>query len=129
MASATSKKTEIHLTNVALSSLEELREDFRDFLATHQGSVWDKDSKEAVFVRNLCRKPDANYENTYQEFMETRDANIVANIILCLINQTGFLLRRQIKFLEKQFLEQGGIREQMTQARLNARRQKEKLKK
>src|ERR1043165_9250736 len=36
MASATSKETEIKLTNVARASLEELQIDYEDFLRTHQ---------------------------------------------------------------------------------------------
>ncbi|MDP1880824.1 MAG: four helix bundle protein, partial [Parachlamydiaceae bacterium] len=35
VASGTSKETEIKLTNVARASLEELLDDYRDFLRTH----------------------------------------------------------------------------------------------
>src|SRR5512141_2084340 len=51
MASATSKKTELKLTSVARSSLEELLGDCQDFLR-HRGLViWDKDSPQALAVR------------------------------------------------------------------------------
>jgi len=43
---------------------------------------------------------------------------VVANIAICLIHQTNYVLDQQIRRLEKDFLEQGGIRERMTQARL-----------
>lgn len=129
MASAASKETEIKLTNVALASLEELKEDYRDYIVTHQSSIWQKDSREAVFVRNLCRGENVNYENTYQQFIETRPANIAANILICVINQATFLLRKQIAAQEKQFLTQGGIREQMTQARLEVRKQQKDFEK
>jgi four helix bundle suffix protein len=55
MASGTSKETEIKLTNVARASLEELLEDYRDFLRTGGLRLWDKGSREAVFVRGLGR--------------------------------------------------------------------------
>ena len=54
MASGSSKETEIKLTNVARASLEELLEDYRDFLRTHRAEEWGKDSKEALFVRGLA---------------------------------------------------------------------------
>ena len=78
----------------------------------------------AVFVRNLCRGNDVNYENTDQELVESRDANTVANILICLICQTEYLLARQIAALEKKFLEQGGIRERMYSARRARRGEK-----
>ena len=53
MASGTSKESEIKLTNVTGASLEELLADYRDFLRTGGLRLWDKSSKEAVFVRRL----------------------------------------------------------------------------
>ena len=50
-ASGTSKETEIKLTNVARASLEELLEDYRDFLRVRGFPLWQKDSREAQFVR------------------------------------------------------------------------------
>ena len=45
-----------------------------------------------------------------------------ANIAICLIHQTNYLLDQQLKRLEHDFLKTGGLRERMTQARLQARR-------
>src|SRR6266513_326364 len=56
-ASGTSKETEIKLMNVARASLEELLVDYRDFLRVRDLRLWEKDSKEARFVRNLGKKP------------------------------------------------------------------------
>ena len=53
MASGTSTETEIKLTNVARASLEELLEDYHDYLRTGEFSSWDKNSKEATYVRKL----------------------------------------------------------------------------
>ncbi|GAB7028512.1 hypothetical protein JCM15764A_37610 [Geotalea toluenoxydans] len=47
---------------------------------------------------------------------------MVANIIICLIHQANFLLDKQLKFLEQAFLKEGGLRERMTRARIEARK-------
>lgn len=60
MASGTSKETEIKLTNVARASLEELLEDYRDYLRVRGAPLWDKDSREAIFVRKLGSGKDAS---------------------------------------------------------------------
>ncbi len=51
MAAATSKKTELKLTNVAKASLEELLLDYEDFLRQRRLPLWDKDLSEALAVR------------------------------------------------------------------------------
>ena len=121
-AALTSKETEIKLTNVGRASLEELLADYRDFLRTRDFQVWDKDSKEATYVRKLGRRVPQTYE-LYREFVETRPPDIVANIAICLIHQANYLIDQQLRRLEKDFLEQGGLRERMFQARLQHRRQ------
>jgi four helix bundle suffix protein len=119
-ASGTSKETELNLTNVARASLEELLEDYRDILRTSGQPLWDKNSKEALFVRRLGAKPDVSYES-YRSYVETRPAHIVANLLICLIHQTNYLLDQQIRRLEQDFLKEGGLRERMTRARLASR--------
>jgi len=119
-ASGTSKEMEIKLTNVARASLEELLIDYQDFLRVRDLRLWDKDSTEAKFVRTLGNKPQTTYE-IYREFCETRPAEVVANIALCLIHQTNYLLDQQIRRLQQDFVKEGGIRERMTRARLQYR--------
>jgi len=121
-ASGTSKEMEIKLTNVARASLEELLEDYRDYLRVRDLRMWDKDSKEAKYVRKLGSKPYTTYE-TYRTYVDTRSAEVVANIAICLIHQANYLLDQQIRRLEQDFLKEGGLRERMTKARLQAREQ------
>lgn len=121
-ASGTSRETELKLTNVARASLEELMLDYRDFLRVRDLPFWAKDSREALYVRRLGNRPGVTYE-TYREFCETRPAAVVANIALCLIHQTNYLLDQQIRRLEKDFVQQGGLRERMTRVRLAYRDQ------
>ena len=120
-ASGTSKETEIKLTNVARASLEELLEDYKDYIKNRKERIWEKDSKEALYVRRLAYTKDESYENTYEQFIETRDGVVCANIILCLIHQCNYLLDQQIRRLEEDFIKNGGLRERMYQARKNYR--------
>lgn len=121
MASATSKEMEIKLMNVARASLEELLEDYRDFLRTRGLALWDKNSRQALFVRKLGADKNASYE-TYRTYIESRPPEVVANIIICLIHQTNYLLDKLIRQLEQAFLKEGGLRERMTRARIEERR-------
>lgn len=124
-AALTSKESEIKLTNVGRASLEELLADYRDYLRVRDHEIWRKDSKQAQFVRRLGRKVPQSYE-PYREFVESRAPEVIANIAICLIHQTNYLLDRQLRRLEKDFLAGGGLRERMTRARLAQRNQPRK---
>lgn len=117
MASATSKETEIKLTNVARASLEELLLDYEDFLRTRKLNKWDLNHKLTRRFRELNRTPNATYQ-TYIKAIENPEPEICANSLICLIKIVTYLLSQQIKTLEKEFLKQGGIRERMLKARL-----------
>ena len=123
-AALTSKETEIKLTSVGRASLEELLADYRDYLRVRDHTLWEKESREAMFVRRLGRKSPQNFE-LYRQFVETRPAEVLANIAICLIHQTNYLLDQQLRRLEKDFLEQGGLRERMFKARLNNRNRRQ----
>ena len=123
-ASGTSKEMEIKLINVARASLEEILVDYQDFLRVRDLPIWTKDSREAQYVRELGRQTPITYE-TYREFCETRSADVVANIALCLIHQTNYLLDQQLRRLEQDFIKEGGIRERMRRARLQHRNKKQ----
>lgn len=119
-ASTTSRETELKLTNVARASLEELLDDYRDYLRARDLPQWDKDSQEAQYVRKLGRRTPQHFE-LYRQFVETRPPEVIANIAICLIHQANYLIDQQLHRLEKDFLAQGGLRERMTRMRLSAR--------
>ena len=79
-----------------------------------------KESRQARSVRRLGTKTNLTYKD-YAEFCETRPAEVVANIAICLIHQPNFLLDRQIRRLERDFIKEGGLRERMTRVRLQQR--------
>lgn len=62
-------------------------------------------------------------QGTGREFFNTRPAFVVANILISLMHQTNCLLDQPIRRPEEDFLKDGGLRERLTCARLNARGQ------
>jgi four helix bundle suffix protein len=61
-----------------------------------------------------------SYE-TYRPFMDTRPPVVLANIAICLIHQTNYLLDQLVRRLETDFVQKGGLRERITSARLHHR--------
>jgi four helix bundle suffix protein len=120
LASGTSKEAEIKLTNVARASLEELLEDYRDFLRVRGLPLWSKDDPCAQAVRKLSYGTHVSYE-TYASHVEEGSPEVAANTILCLVHQTNYLLDQQLRQLETAFVKEGGLRERMTRARLTER--------
>jgi four helix bundle suffix protein len=118
--SGTSKEMEIKLTSVARASLEELLEDYRDFMRARHIEEWPAAHRYARRLRQLNRTPGANY-TTFRKAIEHDDPAICANAIAGLVKLTCYLLDRQLAALEKAFLESGGLREAMTRARLTSR--------
>ena len=124
-ASGTSKKMEIKLTSVARASLEELLEDYRDYLRTRGLEEWPLDHPYTKRLRELNQQPDADYD-TFSKGIEHRDQAIAANVIIGLIKVTTYLLDRQLKQLEQAFVQEGGLSERMTNARLKGRIKRKK---
>ncbi len=124
MASATSKETEIKLTNVARASLEELQIDYEDFLRTQKLPIWDKNHRLVDRLRELNKSvPTPTYE-TFKKAIEHESPEICANTMITLIKITTYLLKQQIKQLEIAFVKEGGLRERMTKARIDERNKK-----
>lgn len=122
MASATSKETEIKLTNVARASLEELQIDYEDFLRTRKLPIWGKDHRLVARVRELNKSnPIPTYE-TFRKAIEHENPEICANTMITLIKICTYLLSQQIKKLEIAFVKEGGLRERMTRARIEERK-------
>ena len=67
-ASGISTETEIKLLGVARASLEELLEDYRDHLRTHEFPLWEKDDKRVLEIRRLAKLKNRSYM-TYKSCM------------------------------------------------------------
>lgn len=118
-AGVTSKETEIKLTNVAKASLQELLIDYQDYLRVRGLNQWAVDSQEVNQTRSYCnlQKDSAEICKKLQE----RTPETTANIAITLIHQADKLLHGLIERQKRDFLCQGGIREQMSRARRDYR--------
>ncbi len=134
-AAATSRKTEMKLTNVARASLnDELIRDYKSFLIQRSLRVWHKDSPEALAMRerlqhDVCpdlpsAKPDAVRLTGLAglaTFVAKAEPELAANAMLCATNQAAYLLRRQVESQGRDFLKHGGFTENLYAARKKAR--------
>ena len=119
-ASATSKETEIKLVNVAKASLQELLIDYEDYLRTRNHRQWENNSVELLKMRELGRKH--NDSAFYMPLVRVRPSETIANMAICMIKQTDYMLFKQLQSLSEDFLKNGGLRERMTRMRLEKRR-------
>lgn len=118
-ASGTSKETEIKLTNVARATLDELIEDYLDWLKAHGFAEWSSDDKRRIAARDYA-KAHSDW-NEWEKFFETRPGDTVANLMLTICHQARYMLDRMIASQEEDFKRHGGVRERMHAARTAAR--------
>lgn len=118
-ASSTSAKTEIKLLNVAKASLQELLEDFEDYLKVQGQRQWEEGSIEYEAMRDLGRKH--NDAAFFMNLVQTRPAATIANMAIILIHQADYLLFRQLSRLGEEFLANGGFSERMYRLRTQQR--------
>ena len=102
----------IKLLGVARGSLEELLNDYVDFLRQGRYKLWELDDPQARAVRALVY-------NNYKSYINTAES--AANAMVCLINQTNRLLDQKLRWLEERFVNEGGFRENLFKKRLQRR--------
>lgn len=119
-AAATSRETEIKLFNVAKSSLQELLLDYEDYLRVRNLALWTPAHPRYAGLVDVCRRN--NDKEYYAGLLPKCTPEIAANMAITLIHQADFLIGRLIERAKKDFLEHGGIREEMTRERLRFRR-------
>ena len=121
-AGATSKETELKLLNVAKSSLNELLEDYLDYLRTRRLRRWEESSVEMKRAQELGKEH--NDTEFWMSIVENRGDETVANIAIVLLYQADYLIYKYIQSVEARFLEQGGFREKLSTERRRVRGQK-----
>ena len=147
-ASATSKKTELKLTNVARASLEELALDYEDFLRHRRLPQWDQDDRRREeLIQRRCQTVEEFAEWVYEVHNRQHQnsgprgqsgqssgstpsrrstfSGIAANGALVLIAVDTALLRRQLAAQAEAFEEQGGFTEKLYWKRRKKRERKE----
>lgn len=118
-ASSTSAKTEIKLINVAKASLQELVEDYEDYLKTRGFRQWEEGSEEMQAMRELGKNH--NDAEFFMSLAQTRPPETIANMCIVLIKQADYLLFRQLQRLSDDFIKNGGFSERMHRLRTQSR--------
>ena len=118
----TSTNLGLNLLDASKSSLIEVHEDYCDFLRTRNFAKWEENSIEWDAMRELGRKH--NDSAFYMNIVQTRPPETIANMMICLLKQTDFLLAKLMQKVEEDFLKEGGFRERMTRMRLEVRNKK-----
>lgn len=119
----TSTEMQVKLLNVARASLQELREDYRDYLLSRNLPVWDPSHPRYQSMHQFCKEH--NKVEAYQSYLLKWSDEEMANIALTLCYQTDTMLNRTLLRMEKEFVEQGGIKERMHAARTGYRKAEE----
>ncbi len=115
----TSTEMELKLLNVARSSIKELKEDYEDYLTARHLTRWDRQHIRYDGMLQFCRKH--NRLEEYEGFFSKWTDEEMANIALTLCHMVDKMMTTYQKQLEQTFIEEGGIKERMTAARLGYR--------
>lgn len=119
----TSSEMEIKLINVSRSSLQELREDYEDYLKVHSLPQWDTQHPRYDKMLEFCRVHNS-YEH-FEKLVDTMEDEELANMAVTLCHLTDKMISSYLDYLEKRFVEEGGIKERMHAARTGYRQQQD----
>lgn len=121
-AAATSSETEIKLTNVAKASLEELLNDYEDYLRVRNLPQWDARHPRYEKMRQYARS--RQIQQDYAANIQRMNDEELANLCITLIHQATYMLHKLLATMQTRFVTEGGIKERMYQTRLNYRNSK-----
>lgn len=116
-------ESKLKMWGVSRASLEELLQDFLDFLRQRGLPLWGKDDPRAVEIRKIAYKSYKSY-NDYKSYLGSAEG--AANAMICLINQTNQLIDQKYRWEEEKFVKEGGFREKLFKKRIEYKRKNEK---
>lgn len=119
----TSTEMHVKLLNVARSSIQELREDYRDYLLSRNLTIWTPEHDRYDKMQDFCRRN--NKVENYQPFFDKWSNEEMANTALTLCYMVDTMLNRHLINLENEFVTQGGIKERMYAARTGYRQKQD----
>lgn len=109
-----SLEARIKFLGYARASLEELLNDYQDFLRQQRLPFWEKEDPRARAVRALAYNHYKSYKD-YKNYMAAPET--AANAMICLLNQTNALLDQKLRWTEEKFVKEGGFRENLFKKR------------
>ena len=115
----TSTEMELKLLNVARSSINELKEDYKDFLQSRMIPIWDTAHPRFQKMQDFTKA--CNSPEKYEPFLYKWNEEEMANIGLTLCYQVDAMMNSYLQKLEKEFVNYGGIKERMYAARTGYR--------
>lgn len=118
-AAATSSETEIKLTNVAKASLEELLDDYEDYLRVRNLQQWGPLHPRYEKMRQYARSEEIKKE--YAATIQRMNDEEIANLCITLIHQAIYMLHKLLVTMQTRFVKEGGIKERMYQSRVSYR--------
>ena len=118
-AAATSSETEIKLTNVAKASLEELLDDYEDYLRVRNLPLWGNLHPRYEKMRQYARGEDIKKD--YAAKIQCMNDEEIANLCITLIHQAMYMLHKLLVTMQNRFVTEGGIKERMYQSRVKYR--------
>ena len=118
-AAATSSETEIKLTNVAKASLEELLDDYEDYLRVRNLQQWGNLHPRYEKMRQYARSEDIKKD--YAARIQRMNDEEIANLCITLIHQAIYMLHKLLVTMQNRFVTEGGIKERMYQSRVKYR--------
>ena len=118
-AAMTSSETEIKLTNVAKASLEELLDDYEDYLRVRGLEQWGPLHPRYQRMREYASSEQIRH--TYAGNIRRMTDEEIANLCLTLTHQAIYMLHKLLITMQQRFVTEGGIKERMFQARMNYR--------
>ena len=121
----TSTEMELKLLNVARSSIGELRQDYDDYLKAHHLAVWATEDERFQPMQDFTKAH--NRLTEYEPYFTRWTAEEMANVGLTLCYQVDAMMNKYMATLERQFIEEGGIKERMHKARTSYRKQQDDL--
>jgi len=105
----------MHLVTVGQGSLQELIEDYEDYLRTRKLPQWTKEHPRYQNLVNFCKHN--NEVTAYTPLFSKMNDEELANMAITLIHQTDYLIEGFLKKLEDKFIELGGTKERMRRIR------------
>lgn len=116
----TSFETEIKLLGIARGSNQELLEDYQDYIKHHRIPEWAKENQARYdSMRKFCREH--SDESDYHPFFSKWTDEEMANLAICLCHMVDKAMTSFIAKRDREFVEEGGVRERMAAARLDMR--------
>lgn len=119
----TSTEMQLKLLNVARASLQELKEDFADYIKAHHLTHYTAQSAAYAPMLQYCRSH--NKLEDYQPFFTTWTDEEMCNYAITICHMTDKMMMTFLKKLEQDFVKEGGIKERMHRARTGYRQQQD----